>query len=111
MGSSWARVHKNGRLEQERVTPIEAHSPVKIIELKIEHPFTCLATMPYVCSMSSMCTIFSTGGKFWLVLNFTELHALTLATHSWVTDPSLEALKSRSQASTYLCYKDWEQRY
>ena len=34
------RVHKNGRLEEECVTPIEARSPVKIIELllKIEHP-------------------------------------------------------------------------
>ena len=28
-----ARVHKNGQLEKEHVTPIEAHSPVKIIEL------------------------------------------------------------------------------
>ena len=27
-----ARAHKNGRLEEERVTPIEACSPVKIIE-------------------------------------------------------------------------------
>ena len=27
------RAHKNGRLEEERVTPIEARSPVKIIEL------------------------------------------------------------------------------
>ena len=26
------RAHKNGRLEKERVTPIEAHSPGKIIE-------------------------------------------------------------------------------
>ena len=34
-----SRAHKNGRLEEERVTPIEAYSPVKIIELllKIEH--------------------------------------------------------------------------
>ena len=28
-----------------------------------------------------MCNIFSTGGKFWPVSNFTELHALTLAAH------------------------------
>ena len=28
-----ARAHKNGRLEEERVTLIEACSPVKIIEL------------------------------------------------------------------------------
>jgi len=27
------RAHKNGRLEQEHVTPIEAHSLGKIIEL------------------------------------------------------------------------------
>jgi len=27
-------------------------------------------------------TIFSTGGKFWLVSNFTKLHALILATCS-----------------------------
>ena len=26
------RAHKNRRLEEERVTPTEAHSPVKIIE-------------------------------------------------------------------------------
>ena len=33
------RAHKNGQLEQEHVTPIEACSPGKIIELllKIEH--------------------------------------------------------------------------
>jgi len=28
--SVWTRVHKNGRLEKERVTPIEAHSQGKI---------------------------------------------------------------------------------
>ena len=32
-GIERARVHKNRRLEEERVTPIEAHSPVKIIKL------------------------------------------------------------------------------
>ena len=26
------RAHKNGQLEEERVTPIEARSPVKVIE-------------------------------------------------------------------------------
>ena len=39
------RAHKNGRLEEEHVTPIEARSPGKIIEpyiLKIEHPVTCV---------------------------------------------------------------------
>ena len=37
------RAHKNGRLEQERVTPIEAHCLGKIIELllKIEYLVTC----------------------------------------------------------------------
>ena len=35
-----SRAHKNGWLEQKRVTPIEAHSPGKIIELllKKEYP-------------------------------------------------------------------------
>ena len=50
-------MHKNNQLEKECVTPIEAHSPVKIIELhvlKIEHPVTCLATMSYVYAA---CTI------------------------------------------------------
>ena len=28
-----ARTHKNGWLEEEHATPIQAHSPVKIIEL------------------------------------------------------------------------------
>ena len=45
------RAHKNGRQEYECVTPIEAHSPVKIIELllKIEHPVhMCLVTTAYV---------------------------------------------------------------
>ena len=40
-----ARVHKNGRLEEERVTPIEVHSPVKMIEpYQNRTPGTCLAT-------------------------------------------------------------------
>ena len=39
--------YKNGWLEKECVTPIEAHSLVNIIP-KIEHPVTCLATMAYV---------------------------------------------------------------
>ena len=32
-------------------------------------------------------TIFSTGGKFWTVSNFTKLQALTLAAHSYVLLP------------------------
>ena len=47
-------------------------------------PVTCLATMPYVYAACPVCiTIFSTGGKFRPVPNFTELHALTLAAHSY----------------------------
>ena len=42
------------------------------------------STPGYVLSNYAAClvcvTIFSTGGKFRLVSNFTELHALTLAT-------------------------------
>ena len=41
----------------------------------------CLATMAYGMHECAVCvTIFS---KFQLVLNFTELHALTLAAHSY----------------------------
>ena len=44
----------------------------------------CLATMPYVYAACPVCvTIFSSGGKFRPVPNFTELHALTLAAHSY----------------------------
>ena len=46
-----------------RVTPIEAHSPNKIV-LKVKHLVTCLATMAYVYAAWVICvTIFSTGGK------------------------------------------------
>ena len=57
------RAHKNGQLE-ERVTPIEAHSPGKIIELllKIEHPaHACLATVHNSlcqCGMRRACYYF-----------------------------------------------------
>ena len=37
----------------------------------------------YLCSMRSTCYYFSTGSKFQSVSNFTELHALTLAAHSY----------------------------
>ena len=61
------REHKNKQLEKECVTPIEAHSLVKIIELhvlKLEHPVTCLATMGYVYAACTIhVTIFSTGGN------------------------------------------------
>ena len=45
----------------------------------------CLATMAYVYAPCAVhVTIFSTGSKFKLVSNFTELQALTLAAHSYV---------------------------
>ena len=44
----------------------------------------CLVTMAYVDTASAVCaTNFSTGGKFCPVSNCTELHALTLAAHSY----------------------------
>ena len=57
--------------------------PHLIIELllKIEQLVMCLATMAYVCTVHV--TIFITGGKFQLVSNFTEFHALTLAVHCY----------------------------
>ena len=42
----------------------------------------CLPTMCSMCYMC-YCIIFSTGGKFRLVSNFTELHTLTLAACSY----------------------------
>ena len=52
--------------------------------IKIEHLVTCLATMAYVYTECAVrVTIFSTGSKFQLVSNFTELHALTLAACSY----------------------------
>ena len=45
--------------------------------------------MPYVYAACLVCvTIFSTGGKFRLVSNFTELHSLTLAARSYVLLPT-----------------------
>ena len=42
------------------------------------------ATITYVCTVRAVCaTIFSTSGKFRLVSNFTELHALTPAARSY----------------------------
>ena len=41
----------------------------------------CLATMTYVYAAGAVCvTIFSAGGKFLPVSNFTESHILTQAT-------------------------------
>ena len=41
--------------------------------------------MAYVYAAQPICvTIFSTGGKFQQVSNFTELHTLILATRSYV---------------------------
>ena len=49
----------------------------------IKYPVTCLATMAYVYTACAVhVTIFSTSRKFQLVSNFTELHALTLATRN-----------------------------
>ena len=47
----------------------------------MEQPVTCLATTAYA-TCTVRVTIFSTGSKFRLVSNSTELHALTLAAHS-----------------------------
>ena len=50
--------------------------------------------MPYVYAACPVCvTIFSTGGNFWPVSNFTELHALTPAACSY-------ALLSQNMASS-----------
>ena len=44
----------------------------------------CLATKSYVyAQLRIRVTIFSTGSKFQLVSNFTELHTLTLAARSY----------------------------
>ena len=57
------RAHKNGRLDLEHVTLIEAHGPVKIT--KIEHPVMFLAAVAYVdVQLHSTCYYFSSGGKF-----------------------------------------------
>ena len=45
----------------------------------------CLATMlMFMCSCAVHVTIYSAGGKFQPVSNFTELHALTQAPRSYV---------------------------
>ena len=45
-----------------------------------------LSTKAYVYTACRVCVaIFSTGGKFRLVSNFMELHALTLAARSYVS--------------------------
>ena len=44
----------------------------------------CLATMAYICVHAVRVTIFSTGSKFRLVSNFTELHVLTQVAHPYV---------------------------
>ena len=76
------RVHKNGWLEQECVTQQKLVLRSKLLNrAKIEHMITCLATLAYVYAAACAIhvTIFSTGGKFRLAANFTELHTLTLA--------------------------------
>ena len=73
LGSKRSRAHKNGRLEEERVTPIETRSLGKIFT-KNRTPGTCLATC--VCAAVHMCIIISsTDGKFRPVWN---LHSYTV---------------------------------
>ena len=49
-----SRAHKNGRLEEERVTPIKAHSLAKIIESRtlghmLSNSGLCLHSMRSTC--------------------------------------------------------------
>ena len=67
-------MHKNGQLEYERVTPMEARSPVKIIELYLNK------TPCHVLSNNNLC-LRSMCSTYYCFPNFTELHALTLAAH------------------------------
>ena len=78
------------------VTPIEAHSLVKIIELllKIEH--TVHAQQQWLMSTHScaVCvTIFSNSSIIQTGFKFTELHALTLAARSYALLVKLNAQK------------------
>ena len=60
-----SRAHKNGQLELECVTPIEAHGRDYWTVLKIEHLVMCLATMGYVYTACPVhVTIFNTGENF-----------------------------------------------
>ena len=66
-----------------RVSPIEAHSSGKIIQLllKIEYP---VATTVYVyMELRIRATIFSNGSIIPTGFKFTESHALTLTAHSY----------------------------
>ena len=50
----------------------------------MEHPVTYIAAMAFVYTACTVrVTIFSIDGKLQLVSNFTELHALTRAAHSY----------------------------
>ena len=69
-------MHKNRQLEEECVTPIDAHSPVKMIEPYYTEngtPGTCLATCVRAAVLAAhiRVTIFSAGSKFRPVCNFT----------------------------------------
>ena len=56
--------------------------------------------MAYVYAACAVCvTIFSTGGKFQLVSNSTELHALTLAVRSYVLLVVMIATKDTLQST------------
>ena len=80
-----SRVHKNGKLEEERVTPIEAVVQSNLLNSTNNRtPGTCLATMAYVYKCAVCATIFSTVRP---VSNFMELHTLPLAACSYALLP------------------------
>ena len=72
-------------------SPIEAHIPGKIIELCFNRTPGHVLTNNGLClhSCAVRVTIFSTPGEFHSVSNFTLLHTLTLATHSYALLSSL----------------------
>ena len=103
-----SRAHKTRWLEEERVIPVEAHSPVKMIE--IEHPGTCLATMAYVyVQLCSMCYYFYYDPIILTGFKFTELHTLTLAACFYtplnLTNASLKINFYCTRHTTYRCTK------
>jgi len=67
------------------VTPIEAHSPVKLLNrTKNRTPSHMLNNNSlWVFVLCAVCvTIYSIDSKFWLVSDLAELHALTPTTRS-----------------------------
>ena len=65
------RAHMNGRLEKERVTPIEAHSQGKISHQYEHWSRARIATLIFYTACTVHVTIFSIGGKFRPVSIFT----------------------------------------